>query len=33
MDTDLLLKIGIVVFIFAMPIFLIYLVIKSNKDN
>jgi len=33
MDTDLLLKIGIVVFIFAVPVYLIYMVIKSNKDN
>jgi len=33
MDAYLLLKIGIVVFVFALPIYLIYLLIKSNKDN
>jgi len=33
MDANLLLKIGIVIFIFAMPIYLIYIVIKSNKDD
>ena len=33
MDANLLLKIGIVVFIFAVPIYLVYVVIKSNKDN
>jgi len=33
MDANLLLQIGIVVFIFAVPIYLVYVVIKSNKDN
>jgi len=33
MDANLLLKIGIVVFIFAVPAYLVYVVIKSNKDN
>jgi len=33
MSSALLLKIGIVVFIFALPVYLVYLLIKSNKDN
>lgn len=33
MDWYLLLKIGIVVFVFALPVFLVYVLIKSNKDN
>jgi len=33
MDPATLLKIAIVVFIFALPIYLVYLLIKSNKDN
>lgn len=33
MSWALLLKIGIVVFIFALPAYLVYLLIKSNKDN
>jgi hypothetical protein len=33
MDPYTLLKIAIVVFIFALPILLVYLLIKSNKDN
>jgi len=33
MDLYLLLKIAIVVFIFAVPIYLVRLLIKSNKDN
>lgn len=33
MTWALLLKIGVVVFIFALPIYIVYLLIKSNKDN
>jgi len=33
MDWYLLLKIAIVVFIFALPAYLVYFLIKSNKDN
>jgi len=33
MTWTLLLKIGIVFFIFALPVYLVYLLIKSNKDN
>jgi len=32
-DPYLLLKVGIVIFIFAVPAYLIYLAIKSNKNN
>lgn len=33
MDPYTLLKIAIVVFVFALPVYLVYLLIKSNKDN
>jgi len=33
MDPYLLLKIAVVLFVFALPVYLIYLLIKSNKDN
>jgi len=33
MDLYLLLKIAIVVFVFALPVYLVYLLLKSNKDN
>lgn len=33
MDVYLLLKIAIVIFIFALPAFFVWFLIKSNKDN
>lgn len=33
MTWALLLKISIVLFIFALPVYLVYLLIQSNKDN
>jgi len=33
MTWTLLLKIGIVLFVFALPVYLVYLLIKSNKNN
>jgi hypothetical protein len=33
MDPYLLLKIAIVIFVFALPVYLIWLLIKSNKNN
>jgi len=33
MDPNDLLKIAVVVFVFALPIYLVYLLIKSNKNN
>lgn len=33
MDIYLLLKIAIVVFVFALPAYLVYLLIKSNRNN
>jgi len=33
MTWTLLLKIAIVAFVFGLPIYIVYLLIKSNKDN
>lgn len=33
MDPLTLLKIAVVVLIFALPVYLVYLLIKSNRDN
>ena len=33
MDYTTLLKIAVIVFVFALPIYLVWLLIRSNRDN